>query len=275
LSKDISDAGLSGITITKERENTIDFSHSYFQSGLSVLLRNDEKQTFWSEILFLGTIIKGILPYAIIFVGLMFIVGILIVLMERKTNPQFKHIIWDGMYWANVILATVGLGDKCPTTKGGKALTMILMSVGIFFITPVIISKISSEMTVHKMTESITCKEDLKKRLVGVVKSTTSETAMKKLGAKHVAYENIDKAVQELKQGRVDAVVFDLPAIKYEDNLNDDLKAVNFTFDRQDYGIALSKKSPYRKMINLALLSIKEDGTYEKIYSKYFGGIEE
>jgi glutamine transport system substrate-binding protein len=41
-------------------------------------------------------------------------------------------------------------------------------------------------------------------------------------------------------------------------------------FDEQYYGFMLKKGSPYEKEINMALLSIYEDGTYKALYDKWF-----
>jgi len=48
-------------------------------------------------------------------------------------------------------------------------------------------------------------------------------------------------------------------------------RVVGPVFERQSYGIALKTNSPYREQINLALLQLVEDGTYEKIRQKWFG----
>ena len=37
-------------------------------------------------------------------------------------------------------------------------------------------------------------------------------------------------------------------------------------FERQNYGIALKTDSPYRELINQAILKLLENGTYDEIY---------
>lgn len=271
LQKGKSNVALSGISITHDREEKIDFSHKYFESGLSILVKDEIKQTWRSEVYFYLDLVKSISGYILFFFGFMVIMSILTMLSEKKTNPQFKSFMWDGVYWVNVVLATVGFGDKCPITRRGKLIAMFLMCVGIFFITPMIVGKITSEMTAHKFSEFISCKEDLKGRSVGTIEATTSVTASKKLGAKVHIYKNMEEAIKALRAGDVCSVIFDMPAIKYEANRNNDLRALDMSFDRQDYGIALSKGSPFRKRINIALLALEENGTYDKIYTKYFG----
>lgn len=47
--------------------------------------------------------------------------------------------------------------------------------------------------------------------------------------------------------------------------------AVQGQFEPQRYGFALQPKSDIRKQVNTALMDVIEDGTYDKIYSKWFG----
>lgn len=269
-----SQVALSGITITKDREEIVDFSHKYFESGLSILVKDENEQTLKNELCYFWDLMKSISLYIFFFFGFMLVMSVLIMLAERKKNPQFSSFVWDGMYWVNVVLATVGFGDKAPITRLGKFLCMFLMCVGIFFITPMIIGKITSEMTANKFSEFISCKEDLKGKAIGTIEATTSVAALKKIGAKVFLYKNMDKAIEAIRRGEICAIVYDTPGIKYEANQNNDLRVLSFSFDRQDYGIALSKKSVYRKRINVALLKLKEDGTYDKIYTKYFGEMQ-
>ena len=43
-------------------------------------------------------------------------------------------------------------------------------------------------------------------------------------------------------------------------------------FRKESYGIVFPTDSPYRKRVNEVLLNLKEDGTYDRLYQKWFGG---
>ena len=43
-------------------------------------------------------------------------------------------------------------------------------------------------------------------------------------------------------------------------------------FRKESYGIVFPTDSRYRKPVNEALLNLKEDGTYDRLYQKWFGG---
>lgn len=67
---------------------------------------------------------------AIVTVFLVFIAGA----AEATLDSGDFHTFWDGMWWAVVTVTTVGYGDLYPHTVGGRLIAMLLMVVGIGFI---------------------------------------------------------------------------------------------------------------------------------------------
>ncbi len=124
--------------------------------------------------------------------------------------------------------------------------------------------------------EEIKGVEDLKGKRIGVQLGTTGDIEASKIeGAIVKRYEEITLAFQALANGDVDAVVNDTPTsaaiIKANPELN--AKIVGEPFTNEFYGIAVNKNKPeIRDALNKALAEIKEDGTYDEIYQKWFGG---
>ena len=50
------------------------------------------------------------------------------------------------------------------------------------------------------------------------------------------------------------------------------VKVVGPEFDRRPVAIEVQLDSPLRKKIDRALVALREDGTYQQIYEKWFGG---
>ncbi|MEO1928519.1 MAG: ion transporter [Nautiliaceae bacterium] len=62
-----------------------------------------------------------------------FIGGAVIYVFEAHVNEKIDTI-FDAVYWSLITISTVGYGDITPVTEEGKILTMILIIVGIGFI---------------------------------------------------------------------------------------------------------------------------------------------
>ncbi|WP_286811411.1 transporter substrate-binding domain-containing protein, partial [Marinobacter sp. UBA2678] len=80
-----------------------------------------------------------------------------------------------------------------------------------------------------------------------------------------------------LMSGAVDAVFYDAPNVGYFASTRGEgkVKTVGKLYEGQQYGIALKNGSEWVDDVNEALASIKEDGTYKKIYEKWFGPMPE
>ena len=50
------------------------------------------------------------------------------------------------------------------------------------------------------------------------------------------------------------------------------VQVVGPIFRKENYGIVFPDKSPLRKRVNEALLKLSENGTYDQLYKKWFGG---
>ena len=68
------------------------------------------------------------LRYAALLAGLTAVAGGAAFAAVEKTST------WDGIYWAVSTMTTVGYGDVTPDSPGGKAVAMVVMLVGIGFL---------------------------------------------------------------------------------------------------------------------------------------------
>lgn len=139
----------------------------------------------------------------------------------------------------------------------------------------------------------IQAKEDLKGKAVGVQKGTTGETAAedlkKELGGNLTLkrFDQIPAAFSALINNQVAAVINDnTVSAEFVRENEDKVRFVKgdgeaaeqgknappyLTLSVEEYGIAFRKDDDdLRKKVNGALKAIREDGTYEEIYKKYF-----
>ncbi|MEI3605351.1 transporter substrate-binding domain-containing protein [Pseudogracilibacillus sp. SE30717A] len=103
--------------------------------------------------------------------------------------------------------------------------------------------------------------------------STSQEYLEENTEATPEAFPEIVEAYQNVLAGRADAVLYDLPNVQYysEKEAGGKLKTVGEKLTGEDYGIGFPKGSELRDKIDDALTTIKENGTYDDIYEKWFG----
>ncbi len=75
-------------------------------------------------------------------------------------------------------------------------------------------------------------------------------------------------------KGQADAVVFDSPVLLYyaAHEGKGKVNLVGPVFRKESYGIIFPQNSPYRRHVDNALLTLKENGTYQRLYDKWFAG---
>lgn len=121
---------------------------------------------------------------------------------------------------------------------------------------------------------------DLKNKKVAVQTGTTGDEVVSKILGKTnpniKRLESMPLALKELVAGGVDAVVGDNGVVQNFVNHNPEAKLktiVDPSFAKEHYGIAVKKgrNDDLLKKLNEGIAGIKADGTYQKIYDKYFG----
>ncbi|MFD7662644.1 ABC transporter substrate-binding protein [Streptomyces sp. NPDC059788] len=116
--------------------------------------------------------------------------------------------------------------------------------------------------------------EDLKGRKLGYQKATTGAEYAKKhgQGVELVEFEDLGLLLTAVKSGQVDAGINDNGVLFDYVKQNQDT-AVTAEFDTgEHYGIGVrTGNDALRKKINEVLKKIRSDGSYDRIYKKWFG----
>ena len=111
---------------------------------------------------------------------------------------------------------------------------------------------------------------------VGVQKETTGETFMSDFApesAQVTTYEDAAGLQAALDAGEIDAAMLDNTVSGEFVASNNKLKLAREFETGEQYGMAVKKDGniPLLRRINSILAELREDGTYDKIYDKYFG----
>ena len=129
-------------------------------------------------------------------------------------------------------------------------------------------------LAVRDDNEEIKSIEDVDGKVVATRTGSTSETYLKEhTDAIPEAFPQIIEGYQNVLAGRADAVLYDLPNVLFysEQEAEGRLKTVGEKLTGEEYGIAFPKGSELRDVIDEALTTLKENGTYDDIYEKWFG----
>ena len=114
---------------------------------------------------------------------------------------------------------------------------------------------------------------DLAGKTIGAQRGTAGAAyARDKVDAETVRpYDLIDDAFKALQAGQVEAVIYDFAVSKYQERSKKDLVVVQTIETDEEYGLAFAKDSQrLRSRVNSALARMKRDGTYTRIYRKWF-----
>jgi polar amino acid transport system substrate-binding protein len=113
----------------------------------------------------------------------------------------------------------------------------------------------------------------LKGKTIGVQSSTTGETYAKEhaTGATIKSFEDSDGLFTAIEAGQIDAILQDLPVNAYRATKDDSVKVVETYKTGEQYGFAVEKgDAGMLKFVDDGLKALKDDGTFDTIYKKYF-----
>ncbi len=268
------EAAIAAISITNEREERIDFSHRYFETGLGILTHTGSTSPLLDT--FRIALSPNMLRLLAFLVITILIAAHIIWLMERRRNPEFPRPyfrgVWEGIWWAAATVTTVGYGDRTPIGKLGRLFGMFWMFTGLFIIAN-FTAGVSSQLTVQRLQGIITGPDDLRGKSVVTVGGSTADQWLIDNRIGHQTVDTVEEAYALLDDGAVQAVVYDRPVLLYHAQVNDDKGyfVTDNSFSKEHYGIVFAQGSPLREDINRALLKLTENGTYDLIHDKWYG----
>ncbi|KAG5896546.1 hypothetical protein JTB14_030749 [Gonioctena quinquepunctata] len=289
--------GVGDLTITPERQEVIDFSLPFMSLGISILHKkqnvgNPDSFAFLAPF---STDVWMYLLYTFLFIS---VVHYFILRLSaddwENTNPcdeydgaQENNWTMKNTVWHVLRSLTAQSGDKAP--KGLSA--RIATSVWWFFclvITSMYIANLSIFITQANVDTSINSVEDLAKQSkvkYGVLKGGSTESFFQ--NSNFSTYQRIWSSMEQdkslfvksnsegvqrvslTKNGRY-AFFLESSQLEYELKRRCDLKQVGDLLDSKSYGIAMPMNSPYRSIINKAILKMQESGQLADLKKKWW-----
>lgn len=278
------DIAVGALSITSEREKRVDFSQPFYESGLQIAVSSKAgglADTLWAMIkgFFSWQLIGGIAVALLI----MFVISHLVWMYEHPVNEEmwprtYLAGMGESFWWTLSIFLVGGADNKGPVGTGGRVVATIWMLASVIAVS-LLTASLSATLTVNSLSGDINGPNDLIGKDVATIGGSTAETWLAKLGTSGgqrvtvKVFPDIPACLDALKSGKVKAVVFDAPVLKYYVTKlgPDDFALVGNLFERNNYGFAMVQNSALRKQINQALLNFNENGLTDDLKKRWFG----
>lgn len=269
------DVAVGALTMTADRDARFDFSHPFYQTGLSIAVPPVPEQSLFASL-------KALLSWQFLSVvlalgGLLLAVGFVLWLVERRRNAeQFGGSAAEGIgasfWWAAVTMTTVGYGDKAPVTFAGRLVGLIWMFAGMIMVAS-FTAAITSSLTVNNLRTGIQGVSDLPGKVVATINDTASQRYLEDERIRYQTYPNLTAAMESVLNGETDAIVYDRALLQYR-NLQlgqQKLTVLPGVFAQQLYALALPDGSPLRAPISEQVLRVTEADNWADVRASYLG----
>lgn len=269
--------GIAAISITAEREKDLDLSQPMFDAGLQIVTRAQGTARQRLVAVIAGALSSTALPILGIVLLIIVLIAHLVWFFERRhqagminQRSYFPGIV-EACWWAASTLATQA--DQMPRSALARFTAVIWMFTSVVF-TAYFTASVTSALTLQLLHGDINGPEDLPQKRVASVEGTTSTEYLRQHAIGVTAFPRVEDALDALQRGEMDAVVYDAPVLLYyaAHEGKGKVQPAGAMFQKEYYGIVFPSEGRYRKRVNEALLHIKEAGTYDRLYQKWFGG---
>lgn len=247
------DVGIGALTVTAERERILDFSQSFYATGLGIavpilssvnwitLHRALTSSNFLQAILFL--------------IALTFAAGLLVWPTERKQNEDFGGTVTKGLsssvWWSTLAMTQRSHAEHGPRTIPGRAVATIWM--------------VASVVTIAIFTASVTS--------ALTVKGTAAVAALARRQIEFQRYESIQDGLNALRSSKIDAFVYDKPLLAWSlrQKYSYSIRLLDIVFEPQECAFVLPSDSALRKPLSVAILDAIQGDEWTEMKVRYLG----
>ena len=267
------------LLVTSARDEVFDFSYPTLEAGLQIMVR-DPHQTaatenpLWAMLrLMLSRTTVAWLGMALL---LVLIPAHVVWLLERRrqdgaiSRRNYFPGIFEAAYWALSTLTTQA--EAMPRQWLARILSILWMFAGVVFVA-FYTAQLTTTLTVEQIRGAIEGPDDLPDKQVATIAHSLAVDYLREHHAQVQEYSTIDQLFKALLDKKVDAVVTGAPILRYyaAHEGKGQVKMVGSEINVAPVAIMVQLNSPLRKKIDIALLALREDGSYRQLYDKWFG----
>jgi polar amino acid transport system substrate-binding protein len=272
------DVGISCTSVTAEREELIDFSHSFNETYTAIAVR---QTTLWSAVTGFFTS-PQVLNALLIVLGIAALIGAVFYLLEHRINKKlFSTDTIPGRILEPIIIGLMFVTNGPIRFYRFKTLTArvlaTVLTLSSTFLIAAITAVLASSFTLNAMHTEVRTLDDLRNLQVGALAASTSSALLHKNGITHQTRPDLETLVNDLDAGELDAIVSDAAFLQYRINLGkrqgqfESLTVLPYELEAQNYAFILAQDSPLREGINRALLTVRRQTEWRNKILQYLG----
>ncbi|CAF0819485.1 unnamed protein product [Rotaria sordida] len=288
------------LTMNPERVEAIEFTKPYKYQGITILVRKDTNKSHLKS--FLQPFKNGLWIMVLLSVH---IIAVVLYLLDRlspygrfhfvqqhERNPikkkntkgdklSLSHALW--FTWG--ILLNSGISEGVPKSFSARVLGMVWAGFAMIIVASYT-ANLAAFLVLDRPAASISGINDARLRnpqdnfTYATVKGSAVDMYFKRQVELSTTYRimesknylSVEQAISELRDGDLNAFIWDSPRLEYEAAQDCNLITAGELFGRSSYGIGLRKKDPWINPLSHAILSLHETGfmellDYQWIYS--------
>ncbi len=268
-----------GLFITSARDEVFDFSIPTLETGLQIMVRDTGEKAQTANPL--SDLLRLLFSRTtMLWLGMALLIVLIpahvIWFLDRQqedsmlSNRNYFPGIFEVIYWGLSSLSSQA--QTMPHQWAARALSIFWMFVGVVFVA-LYTAQLTTTLTVQQIRGAIEGPGDLPGKQVATLAGSTAVDYLRAQNAQVQEFATSDQMFKALSDKKVDAVVSVAPMLLYyaAHEGKGRVKTVGPEFNAAPAAIMVQLDSPLRRRINLALVALRENGTYQQIYDKWFG----
>jgi polar amino acid transport system substrate-binding protein len=279
LRSNSADVVISPPYITSARDEVFDFSFPVMDSGLQIMVLDtgQKAQTaspLWDmlRLMFSRTTVLW-LGMALL---LVLIPAHLVWWFERRqqtgalSSRNYFPGIFEAIYWA--VSTLTSQASDMPHQWVARTFSIFWMFAGVIFVA-FYTAQLTTTLTVEQIRGSIEGPADLPGKQVAALLHSTAVGYLREQKAQVQEFPTFDQLFKALLDKKVDAIVTSAPVLLYYAAHDGKglVKVVGPEFNSAPVAFMVQLDSPLRRKIDVALIKLRENGTYQQLYDKWFG----
>ncbi|MGB3542209.1 ion channel [Rubrivirga sp.] len=185
-------------------------------------------------------------------IGLLFVVGVVIWLIERRTDQDdFREGwagMWDGFWWSGVTMTTIGYGDTVPKTPGGRSIALLWMLVSMG-VTAALTTALISALDLESGNDARL--NDLEGQ-VGAIEGSIELDMLREMDVTAVPFSDLEDGLEAISGDSLDAFIGPAPDLRASAPDGIEVASTTVAFDR--WGLAVAEGSPLQEEVSRAVI---------------------